>query len=211
MAAHGTPESRAASANERHGVADRDHPFLQDVRVQREPSAEAAADVPEHFGIAHQSVGIDRRHRTAAAQRIEADDRAADVQLGARPLALVEAVDAANHDVRTQTADVASKRRHGAIGGDQQREDVEPIEHVRRFEPRVLARGRFDARERLRAVPGQPVDERLAMGTRGGMESEEPMMNPRRAHTLRAPDPDRAVAGNAVESHRRVGETLARE
>jgi len=58
--------------------------FLQDVRVQREPSAEAAANVLEHFRIAHESVGIDRGHRAASPQRVEADDRASDVELGAR-------------------------------------------------------------------------------------------------------------------------------
>jgi len=57
----------------------------------------------------------------------------------------------------------------------------------------------------------QGYDSRLAANACGGMESEEPMVNPRGAHAFRAPDPDRTVAGNAVESHRRVGETLARQ
>ena len=83
------------------------------------------------------------------AQRVEPDHGVADVQLRPCPPALGEALDPADHDVRPEPPDVAAELGHGAVGRDEEREDVEAGEPVERGELGVVARGRPHEGERL--------------------------------------------------------------
>ena len=130
------------------------------VGVEGDPAAEAAADVLQHLRIALERVRVDGGHRAARAQRVEPDHGIADVELRPFPLTLGEALDSADHDVRAQPSDVAAELGHGAVRGDEEREDVEPGEAVERDELRVVARRSPNERERLRRVPRMTVDER---------------------------------------------------
>ena len=50
------------------GVADADGSSDHDLGIQCQPTAESCADVAQHTGVPLESVGIDGRHRAAAAQ-----------------------------------------------------------------------------------------------------------------------------------------------
>ena len=112
-------------------------------------------------------------------------------------------VDAADDDIRTQAPDVASEGGDGAVGRHEQREDVEAVEALPRFEPGVGARGLLDEREGVGAVPRMTVDAWTAVGIERSAQTEEPVLPPRRAHPLRASHAHDAVAGNAVRSNHR--------
>jgi len=50
------------------GVADADGSSAHDLGIQCQPTVESCADVAQHTGVPLESVGIDGRHRAAAAQ-----------------------------------------------------------------------------------------------------------------------------------------------
>jgi hypothetical protein len=100
------------------------------------------------------------------------------VELGPRPVALAQSLDAAHEDVGTQAPDVTAEGGNGAVGSDQQGEDVEAIEAVPRFEPRVGARGRLHERQRLGAVPAMTVDAGTAFRVECPSQSEQAVLAP---------------------------------
>ena len=83
------------------------------------------------------------------------------------------------------------------------REDVEAVEALPRFEPRVGARCLLDERKGFRAVPRMTVDARTAVGIERSAQTEEPVLPPRCAHALRASHAHDAVAGNTLRSNHR--------
>jgi hypothetical protein len=121
---------RRPRANESHGVADPDPARTDHLRVESELASETAGDVAEHLGVPLEGVGIDRGHRTARSKRVQADDGISDVELGARPGRLGQALDARYDDVRTQAADVTPERGDRSVGGDEEGKDVEPVEII---------------------------------------------------------------------------------
>ena len=149
-----------------------------DFGVQRQPAAESADDVAEDLRIDRQRVRINRGHVTPPAQRIEPHDDLADVQLGARPVAFGETLDAADENVRPEPTDVPAEGRDTAVGRDEQRKNVEAVEILRRLEPRVVARCALHERECRRAVPSMTVDERHAVFTKDAAETQEPVVFP---------------------------------
>ena len=94
---------------------------------------ESLHDVAQHAGIYLQRVRVDGRHVTPPAQRVQPDDRIADMQSRARPLAFSQAIDTGDDDVWTKAADIASESGDRAVGGHKQREDVETIDAFPRF------------------------------------------------------------------------------
>ncbi len=56
------------------------------------------------------------------------------------PAAFREAFHASDHDVRAKTTNVTAELRHGAVGGDEEREDVEALDAVVGDQFRVLPR-----------------------------------------------------------------------
>src|SRR5688572_1452876 len=100
-----------------------------------------------------QRVGIDGRHRTAAAQRIEPHDDIADMQFTTWPPPFREPLHTADEDVRTKSPHIAAERGNGSVGRYEQREHVEAVEAVRFLEPCVGTRSVLDQGEGLRAIP----------------------------------------------------------
>jgi hypothetical protein len=171
--------------------------------------AKSPDDVAQHSRVHVQRVGIDRRHVTASPQRVQPDDGAADVELGTRPLALAQSLDAADEDVGTQTVDVMAEGGNGAVGGDEQRQDVEAVEAGPRLEPRVRTCCAPHERQRVGAVPGMAVDAGVAVRIERAPQSEEAVLAPRCAHAFGAPHAHDAIAGDAVGSNHRRRERFS--
>ena len=185
-------------AYEPHGIADADAARADHLGVERELAAEALDDVLQHARIELQRVRIDGGHDAAGAERIEADDRLADVQFGAGPVALRQPFDAANHDVRPQPPHIAAEGLDGTVGGDQQRHDVEPVEALPRFEPRVGAGGLLHQRERVDAVPAMTFDVRPALAIERAVQADQSILPARGADAFRPAHADDAIARDAI-------------
>ncbi len=106
---------------------------------------------------------------------------------------LTQSVDTGDDDVRTQAPDVAPEGGNSAVGRDEQRQDVEAIEALPRLEPGVGARGPFDQRKGIRAVPQMAIDPRT-VGSERSAQTEQPVLAPRCAHPFRASHTHDAVA-----------------
>jgi hypothetical protein len=164
-------------------------------------TAKPANDVAQHVGVYLQCVGIDGRHVTPSAERVQPHNRVADVQLGTGPVSLTQSVDAGDDDVRTKAPDVAPEGGNGAVGRHEQRQDVEAIEALPRLEPGVGARSSFDQRKGIGAVPRVAIDPRTIVGIERAAQTEQPVLPPRCANPFRASHTHDAVAGNAIRSN----------
>ena len=184
--------------DEPHGITDANRPAAHNRGIERQFVVESPDNVAQYAGIHLQRVGVDRRHVTASAQGIESNDDLADVKLRTWPVALVEPIDAADHDVGSKPADIPTEGCDGAIGRDEQWKNVETIEAVIGFEPRVGAGGRFHQRERIRTVPGMTVDKGLAARTERATQSEQPVLTTGGSNAFGSSDADRPIAHNAV-------------
>ncbi len=91
-------------------------------------------DTLQHLHVLHERVRIESGHHAPLAQVLDADDRFADVETTALPLALLERRDPADHDVGTQTAPIVAERGDGAVGRHQQRKDVEALAAVEPYQ-----------------------------------------------------------------------------
>lgn len=139
------------------------------------------------------------------------DHGIADAELRPFPLTLGEALYPTDHDVRSQPPDVAAELGYGAVGRNEERENVEPGEPVERDEFRVIARRSLHERERLRGVPRMTVDERPTGGIERAVQAEEMVLTARRAYPLRAANVDDPVAGDTVCCQLGRLEALTRE
>ena len=149
------------------------------------------------------AVRVDRRHVTSAAQRIEPHDRVADVQLRTRPLTFLQTVDAADDDVRAQTPEIAPEGGDGAIGRNEERENIEAIQSAPGFQPRIVACCAFDERQRLRTVPRMAVDEWMGACVKRSVQPKESVLPPGRAHAFRSTYAHNPVAWNTACPYRR--------
>ena len=140
--------------------------------VQREPAVEAAHDRLEHVGILSQGVRVVGRHHAPSAQVGQGDDHLADTQPAALPAALVELRHAADDQVGAQPAAVVAEGGDGAVGGDQQRQDVEDA-RGRGHDLRALAGDRGDRGGDAWVVPRLSVDQDRAVVTGAGPMSEQ--------------------------------------
>ncbi len=125
-------------------------------------------------GSSSQRVGIDRRHDTSRAQRVQPNDRISPMCSSASSHSRsAKPVDTADDDVRAQAADVASERGNSTVGRDEQRQNVESVESLARLEPGVGAGGIPDERERVRAIPWMTVDQGAAVRDRASRAARE--------------------------------------
>ena len=95
---------------------------------------------------------------------------------GTGPVELVGPVDAVDDDVRSQSADVAAERGDGAVGGDQQRKDIETFGAVVASEHRVVPRSSTHTFEHVRRRPWPTIDEWFAVGSERGVEADQLVM-----------------------------------
>ena len=72
-----------------------------------------------------------------------------------------------------------AERRDRAIGGDEQREDVESFRHGRAYEPGVRHPRPPERQRDLPAHPRQPVDQHLTVISERGAMSEQPRLRAR--------------------------------
>jgi hypothetical protein len=192
-------------SDQRYAIADPDDPGTVDIGVECESAVESLNDVAEYAGINLQGIGIDGRHVTTSAQRVQPDDRIADMQTRARPLPFSQSIDARDEDVRAKAAHITSEGSDRAVGGDKKREDIEAIQAIPRFEPRIGACGVFDERKRFGAVPGVTVNAWTAVDIERAAQAKEPILPAGRTHAFRSTHPHDAIARNSVWSQYRHG------
>ena len=181
-------------------VADGDLASAPDGCVEREPPAEPSADVFQDGRIPRDRVGVHGRHRTATAQRVEFDDRVADVQLGSFPGGLVHPVDSGDQKIGAKSPNVTTECRHRTIGRHQQRQDVELVAGWRALEPGVLPRGGTNQFGRDGGIPRMAIDQHLSLGAQRPSQAQQLVLPPGGAHALGTADPDESVARDAEVS-----------
>ena len=154
---------RAAARHER---VEREFP--------REPPDDAEKDVP----ILLEGVGIERRHHAAAAQILNPDENvAADFETTPLPGPLLEPLDAADHEVRSQTPPAVAKRGDCSVGGHEQRKYVKSLGAVVPDQSCARTCDLFHGTTRPLAAPGRTVYERFSIRAEDRMVSEKPWMS----------------------------------
>src|SRR6266496_1874969 len=157
-------------------ITDPDLAGPDDEAIQRQLTAKLPKDRLQHPAVLLQSVRIVGGHHAAAAQVAHADQRISDAQNLPCPLTFCKPLDAADDDIRAQPPAVVSKGGDRAVGGDQQRQDVE-ASHVRVAHQtcsRAYNRNHFILRCRL--TPTNAVYQRLTLCVECPMMSEQPGM-----------------------------------
>ena len=146
-------------------------------RVERklpvEPADDAAKDVP----ILLERIRIERRHHTTAAQILDPDEDVADSQTTPLPGPLLEPLDAADHEVRSQTPPAVAKRGDCSVGGHEQRKYVKPLGAVVPDQSCARTCDLFHGTTRPLAAPGRTVYERFSIRAEDRMVSEKPWMS----------------------------------
>jgi hypothetical protein len=105
--------------HEHRRIAHADAAAPQDGSVQRQITAKAPANVPQDLGIAIKRVRIDRRHRTAAAQRVEPHDHVTNMQFRAGPLPFSQPLNTADEHIRTESPHIPAERGDGSVCRDE--------------------------------------------------------------------------------------------
>src|SRR2546428_8261705 len=170
------------SVDQLHRIADRDRPLAYHVEVEREPSVEFPDDALQHLPVLLERVRVIGGHDAAGAQAVDADDRRTRAQGAPLPAPLGEARDVADYDVGTQAAAVVAQRLDGAVGGDEQRKDVEALGPVVADQAGSFAGGGDDGAPDLGGAPGAAVHERLAVRAERGAGGQEGRPAARRGH-----------------------------
>ena len=186
-------------------VAGADVARLDDPAVQRDRSVELADDAIEDRGILLQGVGVERGHHAARACLADADQRRPDPQRAADPVALTEARNAGDQDVRTEPSVVDVDRADHAVREDRQGKDVVPLTAIRCREADELdvrSRCRPDHRERRSIPPGTTLDQRLSVGVERRTETEQARPVPRGDHPpARFAYVHEPIAGKSIKTH----------
>src|SRR2546425_6232252 len=146
---------------------------LENVAVEGHPPAELRDDPLEHGEVLRLRVGVECRHHAPTAELLDRDERVADPESPARPRALRQALDALDEDVRTEPAAIHAERRDRAVGGDEERQHVEPLASIVARESRVGPGRLSHRRGRFLRRPRAAADPRLAVGPEIGEHTSE--------------------------------------
>src|SRR5262245_50817369 len=110
---------------QRDRIAHTDRSRARGPRVQGERSVELLRDPPENGDVLDAGLRVPRGHDAPAAKIREADHGLPDREVAALPAALGKARHASDHEVRPQPPVIGPERFDRAIGGYEQRQDVE--------------------------------------------------------------------------------------
>src|SRR6266481_4317 len=199
-----------AASDQLDGVSHGDVAAFDHEAVQRELAFEPLVDALGNGFVTCLRVGVVGGHDTARAQVLHPDERVADAQAGARPLALAQAFDASHHDIGPQAAAVVAEGGDGAVRRDQEREHIEALGAVEAHEARAGAADLRDVPGHFRALPGTAVYERLAVRPERALVSEEARMGARGDHLpVRVLDVNHAIAFEPERPDARALEFLA--
>jgi hypothetical protein len=165
-----------------HGVADSNLAAPDHVTIQGERAPEFPHDVCEHLTILFQAVGIKRRHDAAPTKILDSDDNVSDMQALSGPRALGQALDPADHKVRSESPAIMSKGRDSSIRRDQQGEHVETIARLVANQPGARPNDVHNICADLGIAPQQAANHRLAGRIKRGMVTEKPMVCSGRDH-----------------------------
>jgi hypothetical protein len=125
------------------------------------------------------------------------------------PLPFSQPIDAADDDVRAKPTDITSESSNRTIGGDKKRQDIEAIQAIPRFEPRVVAGGFLDERKRFLAVPRITVNAWAAVEIERAAQAKEPILPTGRTHAFRPTYPHNPIPRNSVWSQYRHGQRFS--
>ena len=170
------------TAGQSNLVPDGDFATRDHKAIERELALEAPVNVAGDLFVLGQRIGIERRHDAAIAQVLNADPHSTNVQAPTRPLALGHSRHTADDDIRPQPTQVVAEGCDGAIGGHQQRQDVETLGSLITNELRSRTGNRCGLGGGFRAVPWQTIDERIAKWTQGTFVAQESWMRARGEH-----------------------------
>jgi hypothetical protein len=165
-----------------YGVADSNLAAPDHVTIQGERTPEFPHDVCEHLMILFQAVGIKRRHDAAPTKILDSDDNVSDMQALSGPRALGQALDPADHKVRSESLAIMSKGRDSSIRRDQQGEHVESIARLVANQPCARPNDVHNICADLGIAPQQAANHRLARRIERGMVTEKPMVCSGRDH-----------------------------
>ncbi len=192
-------------------ITDPNGSAANDLGIERKLIIKPLDDVAKNRRIHFERVGIDRRHVTSSSQCSETYYRVTDVQGGSRPATLGKPVDPFDDNVRAQSTHVATEFRNRAIGRDEQRKDVEPIEPVIRLEPRVRAGGQLDQFQRFRTVPWMTIDQRPSISIHRPPEAKQSILPARGADPFGTAHADETIAGYSARFEDGRRQRLSRE
>jgi hypothetical protein len=149
-------------------------------------------------------------HDAAPAQVFEPDYHLADSQATARPVSLLEPLDAADDQIGPQATAVVTKSPDSSVRGHQQWQDVKAGGGFVSDKTRVCANDSLDVREHAGLGPDAIVHARFAGGIERPLVTQQLGMRAGRDHTP-APifDVDDAVPGEAKRTHLHVVQPLA--
>ena len=119
----------------------------------------------QHLRVLLGGVRIEGGHDASLPETDNPDDGAAELELAMLPGPLGESGDAANEQIRPKPPAIVAEESDRAVGGDEQRKHVEPIQAVIAHEPRPRSGGLPDVRRTPAIAPRPPVDERLTVGS----------------------------------------------
>src|SRR3989442_6480908 len=163
------------------------------------------SDPLEHREVLRLRVGVERRHHAPAAELLDRDEGVADPETPARPRALGQALDALDDDVGPEPAAVHAERRDRAVGGDEERQHVEPLASVVAHESRVGPGRLVQRRSRMTRSPQAAADPRLAVGPEGRTEPEQLWLGPSGDHPAAGvAHVDDPVAGDPIDPELRA-------
>ena len=157
-------------------VADANETGAEDVAIERSAPAELPVDLLEDGDVLLERVGVEGRHHAAAADLPDAEQRVAELDLPPDPVALGQARNAGQVDVRAETAAVDADRGDASVGRERDRQHVEALRAaaVVADELGVGLGHAADGRERRRVAPRHSIDRRLAVGIEPALEPEHP-------------------------------------
>ena len=182
-------------------VALADMAGTHDRSVQREPAVKPTDDALKHAVVLRERVRIERRHHASSSQIRQRDQHIADAKALALPRPLGQALHSSDHEIWAEPAAVVAECRDGAVGRDEERQDVEPRGAIVQDQPCPATDDVLDVGGDTRIRPGAAVHERLALSVQHGAVTEQLRMGSRGDHaSTRVLDMDDSVA---IETERR--------
>src|SRR5579871_1968542 len=148
--------------------------------------------------VLFERIRIESGHHAAAAQVLDADANFAYLQAPTGPVTFGKTLDSTDDNIRAEPASVVAEGFDGAVGGDQQRQDVEA------FRPFVINdfgrwnRGTAHQIERFRGIPSVTGNVWLAIFSKRAFEAKQLGIRARSENApIRSNCHDLAVAGES--------------
>ena len=207
-----TPKSRMRNSSlEFDGIGEANGAGLQDGAIEREGAGELGDDALQNADVLHLRVGVVGGHHAAFAQLDGFDEHGAQANRASRPGALREAGDATDNDVGPKPAAIHTEAGNGTIGGDEKRQDVEPLRPREFDELRGTADGGFHEGARFGTIPRMAIHGGTAIGIERALQPKKFRVAASGDDAVVMHDDDFAVVRQTHEGHFGLREQLPRK